>query len=68
MIYDRQLLLFDEATSALDSQTAMNIEQTIRNLSGKTVVAVTHRTDPVTLSFYDREIKMAAGKAEVMSA
>ncbi len=68
LIYDRQLLLFDEATSALDSQTAMNIEQTIRNLSGKTVIAVTHRTDPVTLGLYDKEIKMAAGKAEVMSA
>ena len=68
LIYDRQLLLFDEATSALDTQTAMKIEETIRNLPDKTVVTVTHRTDPVTLGFYDKEIKMTGGKAEVMSA
>ena len=68
LIYDRQLLLFDEATSALDTQTAMKIEETIRNLPDKTVVTVTHRTDLVTLGFYDKEIKMTGGKVEVMSA
>lgn len=58
LIYDRPLLILDEATSALDSETAGYIEKTVKSLSDKTVVSVTHRTDNETLSLYDEVITL----------
>ncbi|MEE5991942.1 MAG: ABC transporter ATP-binding protein [Oscillospiraceae bacterium] len=46
------VLLLDEATSALDEKTEQKMLQNLRNMTEKTVIAVTHR--PAALEICDR--------------
>ena len=54
-----KVLILDEATSALDNQTENDVMNTFRNLSGVTILIVTHR--PSTLKYCDRIIEIKKG-------
>ena len=43
------ILLLDEATSALDKPTEAKVLKNIKDMSGKTVILVTHRTSNLNL-------------------
>lgn len=49
------VLLLDEATSALDAETETQLLRNLRGMTGRTVVAVTHR--PAALSLCDRVLE-----------
>lgn len=53
---DAKILLLDEATSALDEETERCILQNLSVLSGKTIIAVSHR--PLALEYCDVEIRI----------
>lgn len=61
LLHKKSLLLVDEATSALDAENAAKIEDSILNLQGITCIAVTHKTDPQSLSRYDQVLRMENG-------
>lgn len=61
LLHRKSLLLVDEATSALDAENAAKIEDSILNLQGITCIAVTHKTDPQSLSRYDQVLRMENG-------
>lgn len=52
---DRPVLLLDEATCSLDPETEQRVLENLRALSGKTVIAVTHR--PAALEVCDRQVR-----------
>lgn len=52
----------DEGTSALDSKTAFEIEDTLLNIKGLTVITVTHKLIEGILNRYDEIIVMDNGK------
>lgn len=56
------ILLLDESTSALDAQTEQIVLQRIRELSGRTCVAVTHRE--AALAYSDYRIDLQSMKTE----
>ena len=56
------ILLLDESTSALDAQTEQIVLQRIRELSGRTCIAVTHRE--AALAYSDYRIDLQSGKPE----
>jgi len=53
------ILLLDEATSALDAQSEETVLERIRQLPGKTCIAVTHR--PRALALADWQIEVSKG-------
>ena len=57
------VLLLDECTSALDVDTELRVLQRLRQLQGKTCIAVTHR--PAAVTFADWDIHLQAGKIQV---
>lgn len=61
LLHKKSLLLVDEATSALDAENAAKIEDSILSLQGITCIAVTHKTDPQSLSRYDQVLRMENG-------
>lgn len=56
------VMLIDEATSALDNETAFDIERTLLNLEGKTILAVTHKLLAASLKQYDEILVMKEGR------
>lgn len=54
------ILLLDEATSALDEQTELLVLSRIRQLCGKTCIAVTHR--PAALELCDWNLELGGGQ------
>lgn len=57
------ILLLDEATSALDDETEKQVLQRIRELPGKTCIAVTHRSAATEVA--DWALEMHEGKCTV---
>ena len=53
------ILLLDECTSALDEQTERKVLQRLRQLEGRTCIAVTHR--PAALELCDVQLEMGEG-------
>ena len=51
------ILLLDEATSALDTQTEETVLQRIRQMPGKTCIAVTHRPRAIALADWQIDVK-----------
>lgn len=49
IVADTPVLLLDEATSALDKPTEAKVLRNIKELTGKTVISVTHRTSNLNL-------------------
>jgi len=43
LLFDAPVLLLDESTSALDEQTETQLLSNIKNISGKTIIFITHR-------------------------
>lgn len=62
VLSDAPILLLDEATSALDAQTERTVLERLRQLEGKTCIAVTHRPAAVELCRWQLEI--CNGKCE----
>ncbi len=56
------VLLLDESTSALDQQTEYLVLQRIRELPGRTCIAVTHR--PAAMELCDFELKIGKNRAK----
>ncbi len=61
------ILLLDECTSALDSETEKRVLQRIRNLPGRTCIAVTHRPAAVELCSWQLEISDGTIRAVPMA-
>ncbi|MCQ2431353.1 MAG: ABC transporter ATP-binding protein/permease [Clostridia bacterium] len=59
---DRPILLLDEATSALDEKTETALLTSLRSMTDKTVLIVTHR--PAALDVCDRTVYMEAIQTE----
>ncbi len=59
LLKDPAILLFDEATSALDSASEKLVADAIRNISGKTVIVITHRLQ--LLHAVDRVLSLDGG-------
>ena len=57
VLSDAPILLLDEATSALDAVTEQLVLQRLRELSGKTCIAVTHRPAALELCQWQMEMK-----------
>ncbi|WP_207461371.1 ABC transporter ATP-binding protein [Azospirillum sp. SYSU D00513] len=58
---DAPILILDEATSALDTQSEMEIQTALTNLTrGRTVLAVAHRLS--TVSAFDRIVVLVDGR------
>lgn len=57
------VLLLDECTSALDSETEQKVLQRIKELPGRTCIAVTHRQAAVELA--DCRLEVGSGKIRV---
>lgn len=62
LIQQRPILILDEATSALDTGTSFEIENTILNMQGITVLTITHNINAEILRRYDEIIIMENGK------
>jgi ATP-binding cassette subfamily B protein len=58
------ILLLDECTSALDSDTEHKVLERMKNLPGRTCIAVTHR--PAALSLCDYRLEVEQGKIHVV--
>ena len=54
------ILLLDECTSALDAETENTVLQRLRQLPGRTCIAVTHR--PAAIALCDWQLQMEGGK------
>ena len=54
------VLILDEALSALDEATAIRVEQNLLNLSGVTILAISHKLFEETIGQYDVRIQMKA--------
>ena len=54
------ILLLDECTSALDEQTEQKVLQRLRDLPGRTCIAVTHR--PAAMALCDWRLEVAGGQ------
>lgn len=63
ILSDAPILLLDEATSALDDNTEKLVLQRIRELPGKTCIAVTHREAATQIA--DWSLEMREGKCTV---
>ena len=63
ILSDAPILLLDEATSALDDETEKTVLQRIRELPGKTCIAVTHRSAATEVA--DWVLEMRDGKCTV---
>ena len=63
ILSDAPILLLDEATSALDDNTEKVVLQRIRELPGKTCIAVTHREAATQIA--DWSLEMHGGKCTV---
>ena len=59
------VLLLDEITSALDAETEMLVLQRLRELPGRTMIAVTHR--PAALELADTLIDLHEGEVRCKS-
>ena len=64
ILSDAPILLLDEATSALDDETEKTVLQRIRELPGKTCIAVTHRSAATEVA--DWVLEMRDGKCSVV--
>lgn len=64
ILSDAPILLLDEATSALDDETEKTVLQRIRQLPGKTCIAVTHRSAATEVA--DWVLEMRDGKCSVV--
>ena len=64
LLSDAPILLLDEATSALDEMTEAQVLQNLRSMSGKTVIAVTHRR--AALAICDYSLRIEEGKVTVV--
>ena len=62
VLSDAPILLLDEATSALDAQTEQTVLGRLRQLEGKTCIAVTHRPAAVELCRW--QLQLQNGKCE----
>lgn len=62
LIQQRPILILDEATSALDTGTSFEIENTILNMKGITVLTITHNINAEILRRYDEIIIMENGR------
>ncbi len=60
VLSDAPIMLLDEATSALDARTEELVLQRLRQLPGKTCIAVTHR--PAAIALSDWSLEMVNGK------
>jgi len=58
------ILLLDECTSALDAETERTVLQRLRELEGRTCIAVTHR--PAAIALCDWRLEMAQGKIQTV--
>lgn len=58
---EKPILILDEGTSAVDMQTAYDIENQLLNLSGLTLITITHSLNPELLENYDQIIYMKDG-------
>lgn len=58
------ILLLDECTSALDEMTEKTVLERLRNLEGRTCIAVTHR--PAAREIADRALMMADGRIAIV--
>lgn len=63
ILCDAPILLLDEATSALDDNTEKLVLQRIRELPGKTCIAVTHREAATQIA--DWSLEMRDGKCKI---
>lgn len=63
ILSDAPILLLDEATSALDDETEKTVLNRIRELPGKTCIAVTHREAAMHIA--DWTLEMREGKCSV---
>ncbi len=61
LINNTQILILDESTSALDNETAYNLENSLLNLKGLTLITVTHKLIKNILNKYDEIIVMKNG-------
>ena len=64
ILSDAPILLLDEATSALDDATEKTVLERIRELPGKTCIAVTHRSAATEVA--DWSLEMRDGKCTVV--
>ena len=58
------ILLLDECTSALDEETEKNVLLRLRNLPGRTCIAVTHR--PAAMALCDWRLEVSSGKINAL--
>lgn len=58
------ILLLDECTSALDSETEQKVLERIRNLEGRTCIAVTHR--PAAIALCDWQLNLRDGRVYML--
>ncbi len=63
VLSDAPVLLLDEATSALDEKTEQTVLQRLRQLPGKTVIAVTHRSAAGQMA--DWQLEMVDGRFQM---
>ncbi len=56
LLKDAPIIIFDEPTSALDEGTEKIIFDTIKNLSEKTVIVITHRKSLMDIADYMYQI------------
>ena len=56
LLAEAPVLLLDEATSALDEQTETKVLTNIKNMTGKTVLFITHRN--TSLKVCDRIVRV----------
>ncbi len=63
-LYQRKIFILDEATSSLDNQLAYQIEKTILDTSGITVIMVTHHYNEENLKKCDSIFVINKGEVE----
>ncbi len=64
LLFDAPILLLDESTSALDEETETQLLSNIKNISGKTILFITHRH--TSLSVCDTIVHVEDKKYEVV--